>query len=226
MSNTGVTMQDALDSSDFLDFMKDDINSIEILPDQRIEAVQQIEKYYVHISRLGTLAENIVIEDNDSCKRALDICGDAKTIFKHIEEYRKKAVEPSRKVIQTINDCAKDLQKALNLINATLSVKLMGWQKTQEKAALEAQEAVKDLSESLGLSVDIIAPNAPKTMSSAKASTATRETVGFVIEDMSLVPEEFWIVDEKAIETQIKLGRRNIPGVKITTEKTLIIRRK
>lgn len=211
------------EDNDYSDFMKDDI---QIIPDERHPAVQQIESYYTTISKLATYAEIIVIEDINGCRKALDLSIEAKNIYKMIEEYRKKAIEPNRKIIQTINECAKNLQSSLEIIEGTIKIKLAAFQQVQEIEAQKAQESIKNLSESLGIDFSIVAPKEVKNMSSTHAITVTRETVGFVIIDKTLVPDEYWIIDEKAIQKHIDLGKRNIPGIQITVKKNLIIRKK
>ena len=76
------------------------------------------------------------------------------------------------------------------------------------------------------MDIAILAPNAPTTLSSEKASTCTREKYTFEIVDMSVVPDEYWVIDEDLIKKHIALGKREIAGVQIKTEKSMVIRRK
>jgi hypothetical protein len=216
-------VKDVLDNTDYLDFMKGDL---EVLQDVRIEAVKTIDKHFFAIKKLGAMAELAKIDDDESCRDALNLAGDIKTLYKQIEEDRKKAIEPSRNIVNMVNDVAKRYQNVLEIAENLLKMKFAAYQITQQTKAEEAQKQVKALSESLGLDIEIIAPNAPKTMSSEKASTSTREKLTFEILDPELVPDEYWVIDEKMIQSHIALGKRDIPGVKIMTEKTMIIRRK
>ncbi len=212
------------DIKDFLDFMKDD--SVKVLPDDRIEAVKSIEVNYFKISALGAKAEMLKIEDVQGVDTALKLAREAKDISKDTEEKRKKLIEPFRRDINIVNDCAKTLQHTLDMIEGTLTVKLASWQLTQEIKAQEAQKEAKKLSEALGMSIEILAPNAPKTLSNAVASTVNREKITFIIEDASLIPDEYWTVDEKEINRHISMGKKDIPGIRIFSEKTLSIRSK
>lgn len=209
--------------NEYLDFMKDEI---EIVSDDRHPFVKQLEVYVNQVEKFANKAEKIDVQDIQTMNEILDLSADVRNFNQMIEQYRKKAIEPSRKVIQTINDCAKNLQATLHGIESTIKIKLATWRKTQEIKALEAQETIKELSRSLDLDMHILAPNVPKTMSSAKASTSERERVTFEIVEMSLIPDEYWIVDDKAIQNHINLGKRDIPGIKIIKERKLIIRRK
>jgi len=216
-------MMDTLDTNDLLDFMKGDL---EVLQDVRIEAVKTIDKHFFAIKKLGAMADVAIIEDDESCRDALNLAGDIKTLYKAIEEDRKKAIEPSRKIVNMVNDVAKKYQSTLEMAENLLKVKFAAYQLTQQTKAEEAQKQVKALSESLGLDIEIIAPSASKTLSSEKASTSTREKLTFEILDPELVPDEYWVIDEKLIQSHIAMGKKDILGVKIMTEKTMIIRRK
>lgn len=216
-------MMDTIYTNDLLDFMKGDL---EVLQDVRIEAVKTIDKHFFSVKKLGAMAEMVKVEDADTCSDALNIAGDIKNLYKAIEEDRKKAIEPSRKIVNMVNDVAKKYQAALEIAEQLLKVKLAGYQLTQQVKAEEAQKQVKELSESLGLDIEIVAPSASKTLSSEKASTSTREKLTFEILDPELVPDEYWVIDEKLIQSHIAMGKKDIPGVKIVTEKTMIIRRK
>jgi len=216
-------MMDTIDDNELLDFMKGDL---EVLQDVRIEAVKTIDKHFFSIKKLGAMAELAKVQDAETCNEALNLAGDIKNLYKAIEEDRKKAIEPSRKIVQMVNDVAKKFQATLDMAEQLLKVKLAAYQLTQQMKAEEAQKAVKSLSESLGLDIEIIAPSASKTLSSEKASTSTREKLTFEITDPAIVPDEYWRLDEKLIQAHISMGKKHIPGIKIVTEKTMIIRRK
>lgn len=216
-------MRDTIEHNEWMDFMQ---GELEVLNDVRVEAVKTIDAHYFTVRKVAAFADHIVVDDNESKNRALDLAGDVKELSKKIDEDRKKAIEPSRKIVTTVNDAAKKFQEILDLTEGKLKVKLAQYQLLKQIEAEKAQKSVQALSESLGMDIEILAPNAPTTMSSDKASTCTREKYTFEITDLELVPDEFWVIDEKLIQKHIAMGVRNIPGVEIKTEKTMIIRRK
>ena len=216
-------MDDTQDGNSFLDFM---IDPVEIIKDERHPAIKQIERYYGSIFNLTKIAETLVVEDEEASRKALDISAEAKTIYKTIEDYRKKAIEPSRRIIQAINECAKNLQQTLNMIEGTIKVKLAGYQKSRELKEEEIKKSIQEMSASLGIDISIVAPPLAKNMSSSKAATYMKHKMSFVVVDEKLIPDEYWIVDEGMIQKHIDLGKKEIPGIKIVIEKELKIRRK
>lgn len=64
---------------------------------------------------------------------------------------------------------------------------------------------------------------AEQTALSQKSSSISKRWV-FKVEDTSVVPRQFLVVDEKAVKEFIKQGGRVIPGIKIYQEEGLVLR--
>ena len=107
-------MNDTRENTEFTDFLEDDFD---VLPDNRHPAIAAIEKHLPSISKLSLLAKNISVDDSQDCGKALDVTADIRNLHKEIEELRKKAGEPARRIIQMINDSAK----GLSCFNAALT---------------------------------------------------------------------------------------------------------
>lgn len=217
-------MSDIKDDSEIIDFMIEEPEvEIEANPDH---AIARIQGFYPRALVLNKKAELVQIDDHGSIHIALDVGAEAKKLHAEIEVERKKLTSPLRQFIQKINSVAKDIQQSLTLVDGIIKVKIASYQLDQELKTQIAQNELKNLSESLGLDVTIIAPDAPSTLSSEKATAYMKESLGFDVLDADLVPDEYWVIDEKMIQKHIDLGKRDIPGVKIKTEKTMVIRRK
>lgn len=216
-------MADEPSDSTFLDFMVDEV---EILQDDRHPAIKELSTRQEQIAEIIKKVERLDIHSKESADAALRLSSQSKEIFQGMEEFRKKILEPYRKFIAGINECASNLKKSLEYIDGTIKIKLAGWQQIQERRALEAVEAAKAFTASLGLELPIVAREAHKNTSCESAVAYTRDKVTFEIEDENLVPDEYWVIDEKAIQKHIDLGKKDIPGVKIKAEKVMTIRRK
>jgi copper chaperone CopZ len=214
-------MHDATHNIEYFDFLKDEI---EVLSDERHPAIREIETHLPSISKMEMLATSLVVEDMQNCKTALDLTTDVKALYKAIEEHRKHSIEPMRRMVQAINDCAKALQEQLNKVEFDIKIKLATFQQKEQEKARIAEEAVQKLSETLG--IEICIPDTSKSVRSAKASAFFKEVNTFEIVDESLIPDEYWVVDEKKLQKHIDLGKREIPGVKIVKDKKFIVRSK
>lgn len=214
-------MNDTQQDTDFLDLLKE---NVDVLPDDRFPAIAEIEKHLPTISKLSLMAKNVTVEDSQSCGTALDITADIRSLDKMIEELRKRAVEPSRKVVQMINDSAKGLQEILSIAEHELTVKIATYHAKEDEKMKAAEESVKALSEQLG--VNIIVPGESRNIQSSKATTFYKETWSFEIENPNLIPDTYWIVDEKTIQKHIDMGMQDIPGIKVVRGKKFCVRRK
>jgi hypothetical protein len=214
-------MNDTRQNTEFFDFLKEDY---EVQPSDKHPAVTEIETHLPAISKYSLLAKNLAVADMQECSRALDLTSDIRSLHKTIEELRKKAIEPARRIVQMINDCAKGLQEILSLAETELKVKIAFYQKKEEERISAAEEAVKALSEQLG--VEIAIPSDAKGVKSSKASSYYKETISFEITDESLIPDEYWMVNEELLQKHVELGKKDIPGIKIVKDKKFMIRRK
>jgi hypothetical protein len=208
----------------WFDFMEDaQESSLEIRHHSWEVSLENILK---QVEGASERALSIKIVDQMTLELVLDLSAEVMNIKDRIEECRKKATKPQRDIIQKINDEAKKITAVLDRVKASITIKISEWQLQQELLAIEAKEKVSRLADSLGLNVDILAPDAPRVVSSDKASTVVKETRTFEITDPSLVPDEYWVIDEKLIQNHVNLGKNDIAGIKIITEKNLHIRRK
>jgi hypothetical protein len=214
-------MNDTQEDTDFLDLLKD---NLEVLPDDRFPSIAEIEKHLPVISKLSLMAKNVTVEDSQGCSTALDITADIRSLDKMIEELRKKAIEPSRRIVQMINDSAKGLQEILSIAEHELTVKIATYHAKEDEKMKAAEESVRALSEQLG--VNIVVPSESRSIHSSKATTFYKETWSFEIENPNLIPDTYWIVDEKMIQKHVDMGMQDIPGVKIVKGKKFCVRRK
>jgi hypothetical protein len=214
-------MNDTQHDTDFLDLLKD---NLEVLPDDRFPAIAEIEKFLPEISKLSLMAKNVTVEDAQGCTSALDITADIRTLDKTIEVLRKKAIEPSRRIVQMINDSAKGLQEILSQAEHSITVKIATYHAKEAEKTKAAEESVKELSRQLG--VDIVIPNESRNIQSSKATTFYKDVLTFEVVDAKLIPDQYWIIDEKAVQKHIDLGIQDIPGIKIVKDKKFVVRRK
>ena len=213
-------MHDTKNNTSFEDFLQEEV---EVQADTRPVIVQKIDEFKPSIANLALYARNLAVEDIEGCTRALDLTADIRARYDELENFRKTAIEPSRRFVQLVNDCVKTLQQELEQIESGVTVKMAAYKKLEDERTKAAEEAVRQLSESLG--VEIVIPQA-KTMTSLKASAGIREVTTFEIVDESLIPDEYWMINEKVLQKHIDLGKREIPGIKIVKDKRFVVRRK
>jgi hypothetical protein len=161
-------------------------------------------------------------------------------IEKALEEERKKYVDPLNKQVKTINTFFKGYTDKLSEFKETARKKISDYRSEKERKRLEEQKrldailakqreeelkqaaATGTTAPAIGLSVPV-APLA-NTVKSDTGSASGRSVWKWSVEDYSKIPDEYYILDEKLINANVKGGMRSIPGIKIYEEKEVSFR--
>jgi hypothetical protein len=213
-------MHDAKQNTDFLDFLKEDY---EVQVQTSHPVLSEIDTHRPQVESFSRLAAQLAVKDAEACSRALDLTSDIKDKYQELEAFRKKTIEPSRKFVQMVNEWVKVLHEQLTAVESEIKYKIASYQKMEQDRLKAAEETIKQLSESLGIEIAIPGVKQP---SSEKAVGCYKETTSFEVVDKWIIPDEYWTVDEKAIQKHIDMGKIDIPGIKLVKEKKFFIRRK
>lgn len=166
------------------------------------EASEALESH-IDIKPIVEKAENFEITDEQTAKQALSMSLQARKLKKALEEKRSEIVRPHLDFQRAVNAFAKEYTATLEKIEERLKGKIEVW--------LEAQKAFQ--------------PNFCDLMIEVEDGKLTqKEELDFFVEEFDKIPSNYLKVDEKKIKEAIKMGMRNIPGIKIFQKKTLSMR--
>lgn len=166
------------------------------------EASEALESH-IDIKPIVEKAENFEIACEQDAKQALSMSLQARKLKKALEEKRSEIVRPHIDFQRAVNSFAKEYTATLEKIEERLKGKLEVW--------LEAQKTFQ--------------PNFCELMIEVEDGKLTqKEELDFCIEEFDKIPSNYLKVDEKKIKEAIKMGMRNIPGIKIFQKKTLSMR--
>lgn len=130
-----------------------------------------------------------------------------------IEQKRKEASGPARKVIALINDRGKQLSEPLEEVIAVANQKALEWQASRQADSNQTAELFE-------------ADKTIVVLKSDQAELVTRTQKCCRLLDISKVPLKYLCLDETAVLRDAKLGMANIPGVELYDEQTTTLRRK
>ena len=198
----------------------------EVIEDDRPAVVSKIQEYTHRVDRLQNQVKDLQISSGDRYRVAIALDSAAKKLAEEIDADRKKGIEPYRRIVNMANDAAKLLTSRLDSIKASTKALITSYLQQLEKHSEQAKNEGKAVSEALGIDIDIYVPDAPTTLSSADGTVSSKIKMSFSVIEESLIPREYLMVDEKKVQTAIKIGIKNIPGIKIVEEKQIMIRRK
>ena len=197
----------------------------QILPSDQSPAIREIEEFSYHVDEVATSLRLMLVDNAADASIATNKCQLAKDLYHKIEMRRKALIEPSRKFISNVNDASRYLTDQLSNAIEETKVKLAVYKKKEEQENIDKMEAFKELAKDLGISVNLYSN--PETVIRASGATAsTKSKYTFEVKEEHLVPVKYMMVDEKKIKHAIAMGIREIPGIEIKEEKTMMIRKR
>lgn len=198
----------------------------------QIEPIQkELDQYKPKLVELEKQAKALKVVDNETFQISVDGAGTSKGLIKAIDGRRAEVTAPFREYINKVNNAAKFFTDPFKRIADEFSRKGGDYQyqlqlaeKKRQKAIDEANRALqeklnKQAKEDGVEEVTVIPIKAPKPetvihTAGGHSQYLRKQWVG-EIEDGEKVPREYCIPDQKLINQAVRMGVREIPGVKI-----------
>lgn len=211
--------------------------SLPAVPSMSI-ARRRLEPFRVKSGELEKKAVGLVVNSDGSQVTAVALAGEVKKASKKIEDARKGYVGPLNEHVREVNALAAEVRAPLERAEAALKKQLNAYaaqqeldrRKAEEKARQEAAAEQERLNAEAAAGVEApVVPEVvmPETVSAVRTASGTAFMQGhwtFEVTDLSKVPAEFLMLDEKKIRAAIKTGTRSIPGLNIFEQKSVAIR--
>ena len=187
---------------------------------QEIQIIEQDGRGFIE------LAQNHVVQDQDSAEIANSILVKITAGLKEIEKKRKSFTTPLNQSLKEINATFKDITEPISVAKQTLSQRLMSWRAAEQKRIQEEQEKARKEEERRRniqeahaakghkISEDITPVEKPMPFS-VNDKTKTRSQWTYDILDENQIPRAYLEVNRAAITRAVRAGARDIQGVKI-----------
>jgi len=158
-----------------------------------------------------SLAEKAAqIKTDTDVENAAEVLISLKTQVDAIEEKRKEYTQPAQETIDRINADFKQLTKPRMSYITTLKEKIVEYVSLRKKELSskekELQIELKDRS--------LVLDNGLNKIVCSKGELRFRKSVDIKVTNRNIIPEKYWILDEKTIEKDLDAGI-TILGVKI-----------
>lgn len=209
------------------------------------EAKQLVETYRTAGAELLAQAERAVIDSPEAAENMTDMLKVVKMRKTKSEEARKSLVKPLNDHVKFINEQFKDAAAPLVQADHIGRRKLTDYMREQERIRREEEARIRKEEEERrlveaekleqagdadgaekALEEAIHVPAAPRAAPTRGnfASSHTRKVWTHKLVDLSEVPAEFLMLDEKAVKRAIDSGTREIPGLEIYQDEQISIR--
>ena len=169
---------------------------------------QALAKFEEEAQALGSFLSDLVVDDDASFQNVSSMLVDIKTTLKEIEAERVKISGPIYESFRATNALFTKMSGKYEAAESAIKGKLAAYYDAKvaaENLALAASAAEEVHSLAL---VDQSAP--------AAAGISMKPTKKWRILDAELVPDEFWVLDEKLIAKAVRASV-NVPGIEVYT---------
>jgi len=213
--------------------------SLPALPDMAA-VKKRFAPYRAEIERMKAAAQAHEVADEDGAKNAVAMAGEAKRLVKEIEARRKEIVDGPNRFVKAVNGFCKDFTGPLRDAEDLLKRKIGQYRYKVELERRKQEEAIRKANEELQKKLEAEAEaagvEAPKVtpMPVPRRETVTRAETGAAahirkvwkaeITDSALVPREYCEPSMKLIDRAVRMGVREIPGVRIFEDVSTVLR--
>ena len=196
--------------------------------------------YHAEIKKMEAQAEAHEVTTAETEKQAVAMAGEAKRLGKKIKAAVEETVNEPNQFVKSVRSFGKDFTEALDRIERGLKDKIGPYahkaeleRREQERKAQEAARALQKKidaeAKKMGVeSVTVVTPVIPKDKGVVRSETGTsshiRKAWKAEVVDESQVPREFCSPDMRLVNQAVKMGVREIPGVRIFEDIQTVLR--
>lgn len=209
----------------------------------------QVQELVSGSAKLLVRVNALQVTSKESAAQAGDVLTQLAAFLKGVEDQRKFFVKPLNDHVKSINALFQGIAGPVVMADAALRKKMLAWKATEraeaERARLAAEKAARDAEDAR-----LKAENARGAKARGKAEDAAQqaaqaaeqatasylmaapervEGVGtqgrwtYEVVDESQVPREYLELDATRINTAIRGGKREIPGLRIFKKEGLVV---
>lgn len=174
--------------------------------------------------------ESLTITDEQSLAVAVETGVIASKMLKDLELARKKFVDPLNKELKETNAFFKRFIEPLSSLKQALADQISAYHKEQVQIKLEEQrraqaildkqraEAIQQGKHVPSVAIDLPPEEIQATVQSDTGQATARKRWTYKVVDLQKVPRRYLCLDTKAINEEIRIGAREIPGLEIYQE--------
>lgn len=184
----------------------------------------QLAPLKAQVTKVATAAEMVIIKTNEDMIRAVDILGKIKDAGKKITAEKEKITKPLSEALKNARALFAPLEAQWEEAEKTIKYKMVKYQTLSEAKAEKKIETIEKKIEEGKISfeqgIEKIAGIEPgSTVETDSFSLTFREDRKMEIIDASLIPDEYWQIDEVKLRKDVLAGKE-VPGAKIVIVKT------
>lgn len=198
--------------------------NLDLLPDSFEVPVLNVDSWADKALSLKIRYASLTLKTPNDCVIATEIVGQARKLRKEIQEAAKHVNKSLKEALDFNKSEEKSVTGPLEDIEKSLGEKISAFQSAAIEAAKIEQEDASSIKELMGSEVDVYVSEKPRDFEARSASTYQKESWQYSLEDFERIPRSYLALDESKVKAALKLGIREIPGLKIYQETKTIVR--
>ncbi len=188
------------------------------MPNEALAVPEQ--EFQSEAQSLIAQAHAIVVRNQDEFEQAVEFGKNVSAFIKRVETFFKPLKSAAKAAHQALCDREKEILAVPGKANAIAKAAVNAWKAEQKRKDDEAAALAREL----GITDEDVPAGFQKV-----AGTRNRTEWHFEVIDPKLVPDQYWMIDERAIRETVKAlrekampgGGYEIPGVRVwSTEAT------
>lgn len=177
-------------------------------------------------------AKNIVIGTEDDYANATNILLSVKNAAELAELEKNKVLVPAEQVVKAEKARWKPIEMLFKEINDLIRPKMKKYLDDKEEAARQALATLNKQIASgqikkettIARKEDEIYANVPaKTVYTGSGSSSARKVAKLKITNESLIPDEYWVIDEVKLRKDVVTAGKKVPGAEVVYENSIAI---
>jgi hypothetical protein len=186
-------------------------------------AIQEAEESSLSVPEMLSRAKTLIVNDEDGFSEITRLYKMARSMEKEIEHQRKEANAPDQDRINERNDHAKKLCDPLKEVQGTCKQRMEAYASLLQKQKEDEQKKLIAASQMLDVPAPLPLPSSKSVKGSGALLYVSYER-RFEVEQLHMVPDIYWKVDEEKLKKHIDLGYEEIPGVRIWVQEVQKVR--
>ena len=174
----------------------------------------KIETWKKRLDELEKKGNNIVVNSLQTQGSATDLGKEIKGILDEAEGLRTGIVKPVNDIVDRINASFGTVTVRCKASIAIIKKKILDWRAVEEERLRKEQAKAEAKAAKKGQAAPAQQALANTAVGKNSTSSISKKWT-FEIVDQKLIPDDYWQVNEKAIQFSVDAGVRQIPGVKI-----------
>lgn len=172
------------------------------------------------VGGMRKMVEDTKITNEEELAAVADKIKNIKTLGKWIRQQMEEITKPAREIITNTQKRYLPYEKECKAAEAALKLKAEAYMAKEEEKRKAREASIANrvesgkLKEETGVRKMEELGEEKKTVDTGAASLTRKMVKKAVIVDMSLIPKEYWVVDEKRV-TKAALAGAVIPGVEV-----------